>query len=160
MFRSFIGCILLLAGTAANAELSITSPIVVCNILKDSGLSTSAWRDNYGYECSSRYKEIGDGSPLANNLAYYVDGVKAAANKAKLVLNVNNKSQAAAAISELLKSAELLSIKLSGEKLPQYIKNAITGGTPAVATVGKTSIEVTRDDWPTGKGYETHVIFK
>ncbi|NCD43289.1 MAG: hypothetical protein EOL88_14550 [Bacteroidia bacterium] len=160
MLRYFVGCVLLIVGANASAELVITSPKEVCNILKGSGLSTMEWRDNYGYECSSRYKEIGSGNYFANNLAYYVDGIKSAANQAKLVLNVNNKSQASTAITELLDSAELLSIKLAGEELPQTIKNAITSGTPTSATVGNTSVEVTRDDWPTGKGYEIHVIFK
>jgi len=54
----------------------------------------------------------------------------------------------------------LLSIKIAGVELPQVIKDAIAEGTPVKTQVGKTAVEVKRDNWPTGKGYELHVIFK
>ena len=160
MFRNFSVLILFCVASIAHAELQITSPQEVCNILSKSGLSTGEWKNNYGYGCNSSYKEIGSGSPLTNNLAYYVDGDKNFVSQAKLVLNINNKSQATSAISALISSSEELSVKLTGEKLPQIIKDAITRGKAIKAKAGKAVIEVKRDDWPTGKGYELHVIFK
>ena len=152
--------ILFCVASAANAELQISSPREVCDLLKHTGLSTGEWKNSYGYGCNSPYKEIGSGFPLANNLAYYVDGDRDSVVQAKLVLNINNKSQATSAISALLSSSEVLSVKLTGNKLPQTIKSAIKSGKPIQTKSGKTVIEVKRDDWPTGKGYELHVIFK
>lgn len=97
---------------------------------------------------------------MANNLAYYVDGDRNSVTQAMLVLSVHNKSQATSGHSALLSSSEELSVKLAAEKLPQTIKDAITGGKPMKTKVGQATIEVERDDWPTGKGYELHVIFK
>ena len=77
-----------------------------------------------------------------------------------LVLNVNNKSQAASGHSALLTSAEELSIKLAAAKLPHPIKDAIRRGKTMKTKVGQTTIEVERDDWPNGKGYTLHVAFK
>ncbi len=160
MHKVIYGCTLLFASSIANAELLINSPVQVCDILVTQGLSTRGWIDNYGYGCSSNYKEIGIGSPLANNIAYYADGNANSVNQAKLVLNVNNKSQQKKAISELINSSGLLSKKLAGEELPQNLTKSIKKGKQATAVVGKTTIEVTRDEWPSGNGYEIHVIFK
>jgi hypothetical protein len=108
----------------------------------------------------SPYKELGAGNPLANNLAYYVDGNASAATQVKLVLNVNNRSAAKPAHAELLKAAEALSIKSTGQQLTQPIRDAIQQGKNASGKLGKSALEVMRDDWPTGKGYEIHVIIK
>ena len=145
----------------AEASLAITSPTAVCVLLENDGLATRGWKsyDNK-FGCTSDYKEIGSGSPLVNHLAYYVDGDKNSVTQAMLVLSVHNKSQATSGHSALLSSSEELSIKLAAEKLPQTIKDAITGGKPMKAQVGQTTIKVERDEWPTGKGYELHVIFK
>lgn len=145
----------------AGASLAITSPAAVCVLLDNEGLPTRGW-NVYGstFGCSSEYKDIGSGSPLANNLAYYVDGDRNSVTQAMLVLSVHNKSQATSGHSALLSSSEELSVKLAAEKLPQTIKDAITGGKPMKTKVGQATIEVERDDWPTGKGYELHVIFK
>ena len=148
--------------TAAEASLAITSPSSVCVVLNNVGLSTGSWKNIYDSEfgCNSPYKEIGSGFPLANNLAYYVDGKRNSVTQAKLVLNVNNKSQATSAHFALLNASEALSIKIAGVKLPQTIKDEITEGKPMKTKVGQTAVEVKRDNWPTGKGYELHVIFK
>jgi len=146
----------------AEASLAIASPDAVCFLLDSHGLATGGWKQVHGdkFGCSSNYKEIGSGSPLVNDLAYYVDGDRNSVTQAMLVLNVNDKSQATSGHSALLASAGELSIKLAAVKLPQTIKDAITGGKPMTAKEGQTTIEVERDDWPTGKGYELHVIFK
>lgn len=148
--------------TAVEASLSVTSPSSVCLLLNNIGLATGSWKNIYNNEfgCNSTYKEIGSGFPLANNLAYYVDGNRNVVTQAKLVLNVNNKSQLTSAHSALLTASEALSIKVAGGKLPQTVKNAISGGKPMKTKIGQTAVEVKRDNWTTGKGYELHVIFK
>lgn len=152
----------LFSATSAEASLAMTSPALVCSLLNNAGFATGGWRRFYENEftCNSDYKEIGSGIPLANNLAYYVDGNSNSVTQAKLVLNVNNKSQATSAHSALLNLSESLSIKITGAKLPQAIQNAITGGKPMKTKVGQTAVEIKRNNWPTGKGYELHVIFK
>lgn len=147
------------APNAANAGLKTTTPSDVCNYMKDFGLITGGWINEYDNEfgCSSPYKQLDSGFPLANNLAFYAEGNSTAVNLVKLVLNVNNRNSAKTAHQELLKAAEVLSITATGEKLPKALKDAITDGKKAIAKVGPSSVEIIRFDWPTGKGYEIKV---
>ena len=99
--------------TSAEASLAITSPASVCALLNNIGLATGSWKNFYDNEfgCISPYREIGPGFPLANNLAYYVEGDKNSVTGAKLVLNVNTKSQATSAHSALLRATEALTCR-------------------------------------------------
>jgi hypothetical protein len=148
--------------TSAEAALVVTSPATACALLNNIGLATGGWKNRYDNEfgCSSPYKEVGTGFPLANNLAYYPEGDRNTVAQLRLVLNVNNKSQAASGHSSLLSATDTLSEKAAGLKLPQSIKKAITKGNPIKIKLGQASVEVKRDNWPSGKGYEIHVIFK
>lgn len=82
--------------TAAEASLAVTSPSSVCALLNNIDLAAGSWKNIYDNEfgCNSPYKKIGPGFPLENSLAYYADGNKNSVNQVKLVINVNNKSQA------------------------------------------------------------------
>ena len=62
--------------TPAEATMKNTNPNTTCSYLQEIGLSTRGWKHDYDaeYGCSSSYKEFGSGSPLRNNLAYYVEG--------------------------------------------------------------------------------------
>lgn len=152
----------LLIAIPAQATLIMNSPSSVCSVLDDQGLSAGGWENIYDDEfgCHSRYKEIGSGYPLANNLAFYVDGGRDVVTEAKLVLNVNNSAQARSAHLALLHAGIALSKKIAGGGLPRAIKEGISKGKSTERNVGGTSVEVVRKDWPTGKGYELHVIFK
>lgn len=147
---------------SVDAAIAITAPSEACALLNDHGLATRGWKHQYDNEfgCSSPYKEIGAGSPLANNLAYYVDGGPATANRAKLVLNVNNKNSAVLAHRELLKAAEVLSTKAAGMPLPKEIAAAIVSGTKIAKPERPATIKVVRIDWPSGRGYELKVVFE
>jgi hypothetical protein len=152
---------------SVEAVLKETNPAVVCKFLNRQGLVTGVYKD-YGpggssagnFGCHTPYKNVGTGFPLANNLAYYVDGQPAKAGLLYLVLNVNNRAQAAAGHQALLDAAALLAEKASGKPLPPSIRNAIISGKPASVTSAGTRIRVTRFDWPTGKGYEIKVYFE
>jgi len=161
--RSYLAAfVIFLVSAAANAALLVTTPSDACSLLNSHGLATRGWKHQYDNEfrCSSPYKEIGTGFPLANNLAYYVDGGPTTARRAKLVLNVNDSNSAALAHRELLKAAEVLSTKATGMPLPKEIGGAIVDGTMITRTVGPAAVEVLRIDWPTGKGYELKVVFE
>ena len=144
------------------AELRITKPSEACKLLEKSNLATRGWKSYYGseYGCSSPYKELGSDFPLANNIAYYVGGTSNTVSEVKLVLNINNQSSSTAAHKELLKSANLLLQKVSGQKLTSSLSSAIKNGKPNSEKIGSTNVEIIRDDWPTGKGYEIKVIIK
>lgn len=160
--RFILTVFFLAAASPANAAFLSTSPSALCNYLTGNGLATSGWKNQYDNEfgCSSPYKEIGAGVPLANNLAYYVEGSSSEARLVKLVVNINNKSSATSAYTEMLKASQELSLKLGGVRLPKEISIAIKNGKKASAKADSTAIEVIRIDWPTGKGHELKVFFE
>lgn len=147
--------------STAEASLAVTAPSSACALLDDIGLAAGSWKNIYGNEfgCSSTYKEIGTGFPLANNLAYYVDGTRDSVTEAKLVLNVNVKSKATSAHAALLDAGKKLSMGIIGVKLSQATKDAIVKGKSIKTKLDQTTVEVKRHNWPNGKGYEIHVIF-
>jgi hypothetical protein len=146
----------------AYAELKGAVPATVCASLQAVGLSTPrGWRKQYDtFVCVSPSKELGAGNPLANTLAFNAEGEPAKVKKAELALNVNVRASAAAAHRELLKASEMLGLAVTGKRLPPAVAAAITAGRKASAKVGQSLIVVTRDDWPTGKGYDIQVTFR
>lgn len=148
--------------TFANAELLIKAPFQACALLDEIGLVTSDWRNNYDQEfgCSSGYKQIGSGFPLANNLAFYVEGNNNSVTLAYLMLNINNKTSASSAHKELLKAAKILSNKQTGKQLSPKLIGAITKGSNTSQKVGNAMVDIARRDWPTGRGYEVKVTIK
>lgn len=137
-------------------------PIIACQLLREIGLGGRGWRNDYDdvYGCSSPYKELGSGYPLANNLAFYVEGKSQSVLQLKLVLNINVRAQAESAHAELLKAADLLAKKTIGNGLPTGVRNAITAGKNSSAKLAGASLKVIRLNWPTGKGYEVKFIIE
>ena len=152
----------LFVASDALAEMKEIKSSVACNYLKSIGLATRGWKNHYDdvYGCSSPYKEFGSGYPLKNNLAYYVDGTATNVKQLKLVVNVNNRAEEKRAHSELLKAAEVLTKQYLNKPLSESIRGAITAGKDLSSEVGDTTVEIIRDDWPTGKGYEIKFIIK
>ena len=127
-----------------------------------SGLQTRGYKNQYEntYGCSSPYKELGVGSPLANNIAYYVEGNSQNAAELKLVLNVNAAQESKDAHATLLNYSEELTKKALGTPLPKDVRNAISSGKAGQWTIEKSKVELMRDVWPTGRGYELHYIIR
>lgn len=162
MWKLFLLPIAVTASSAAFAELQQTEPTHVCALLADQGLKGRKWID-YGdgtSGCASDYKDIGAGAPLANNIAYYVMGEGSVAGEVKLVVNFNQPSRPGPGIQALGKAAEALAPKVLGGKITGEVRKAIVKGVPTTASVGSGTVEVIRQEWPTGKGYELQVIMK
>jgi len=147
-----------------NKQLDWRNPQTACALLEDAGLRTRGWKNNPSlpkeYWCSSPYKDIGEGWPLPNNLAFYVDGESGIANQLKLVLNVNIVSTAETAHETLALAGHLLSKRALGLELPSETVTALLVGRSGKWKVGQGRIEVIREDWSTGKGYEVKFLIK
>ncbi|KTC18428.1 hypothetical protein AO391_03110 [Pseudomonas marginalis ICMP 9505] len=149
--------------SSACAEISEPSPAKACSLLADVGLKGRKWVDDYGdgsSGCASDYKEIGSAKGLANNLAFYVTGVSRYVMEVKLVLNYNQPSQSGPATKALLAAASKLSQRALGAPLPEPVIALIKRGENGSAKVGKGLVEVVREDWTTGKGYEVQVMMR
>jgi hypothetical protein len=162
IFGGALLSLIIIAAAPAEALLKTDSPPEVCASLKDVGLAARSWRNLHdtSYGCSSPYKEIGSGNPLANTLAFYANGDRSTVALVYLVLNVNVPALAAAAHGELLKAADVLVERATGAHLTASLREAITIGAARTGRVGGAAVEVVRKNWPTGRGYELHVIIK
>ena len=162
MLKVFAAPLVLLFSASCLADLKQTAPESVCAFLSNLDLKGRKWTDysDGTSGCASNYKDIGSGSPMANNLAFYATGSDSTVDQVKLVLNFNQVKSVGMSISALGKASEKLSLEALGAPLPNSIKKAIVLGQPLTAAAGTGTIEVVRDIWPTGKGYEVQVIMK
>lgn len=147
----------------ANADLLVKSPAEACVLLNEIGLTTNSWTKNEydeEYGCFSSYKQIGSASPLANNLAVYFEGNNSTVTLSYLMMNVNDKTTAKAVHEELLKAANVLVSKQTGKTLSKKLTAAITSGSNLSEKIGNTTVDVIRENWVTGRGYEVKVTVK
>ena len=144
----------------STAQVSGWKPQDACAYL--SGLQTRGYKNQYEdvFGCSSPYKELGAGSPLANNIAYYVGGNAQNANELKLVLNVNSAQSAKETHAALLQYSDELTQKALGAPMPKEARSAISSGKSGKWTLGKAKVELVRENWATGKGYELKYILR
>jgi hypothetical protein len=146
--------------SVAAIPLKDRSPDAACNYLseypqfKTSGYKTLLTDSDYG--CISQMYKLDNSFPVPNNIAYYVDGTSSTVTSLRLVLNVNNKANAVSAHEALQRYSEALIRHSLNSSLPKTIKESIKEGHSAQVDVKGATVEVTRDDWPTGKGYELH----
>ncbi len=109
------------------------------------------------FACSQYWQLPAVGS-VPNNVAYYIQGSQDKVDTLKLVLNVNDRETSegcckilAALAKELTKRAEIGGITA---ELDGALRNAKITKT----SIGGEDVSVTRDDWPTGLGFELHYI--
>jgi hypothetical protein len=137
-------------------------PAEACDFLsRIPGLQTRGYKDLVGdgeYSCSSTYKELGGDSIMSNDIAYYAYGSSGQVRKLEIVLNVKSRNQSVQAHKELKDISSELTQKAIGNSLPDAAAISITQGKPGRWMVGGYLVEVIREEWPTGKGYEIHFI--
>jgi hypothetical protein len=136
-----------------------------CAYLRSVGLDTGRyWRDDRErlFNCLSPVTPLGTaaepyGLGLKNNLAYYVNGDAERAHDLLLKLNVNQRQEAQQA---LLRAAKALTQQALNTSLPKAAEQAITAGKPWRGTVKAATVDLTREDWPTGKGYDLKFLIR
>ncbi len=138
------------------------NPQVACSLLSTiSGLQTGGYKST-GVEddffCCSPYKDLDQDSPLSNNIAYYAEGGAEEVNRLKLVLNVHDPEKAEAAHRALMIYCNELACKALGEELSPKMQEAILAGHPEAYTAEGLFVELRREAWVTGRGYELKFI--
>jgi anti-sigma factor RsiW len=93
------------------------------------------------------------GVGLKNNLAYYVDGDAERAHELRLKLNVNQRQEAKQAQQALMRATKALTQQAFNTSLPKAAEQAIAADKPWRGTLKAATLELVREDWPTGKGY-------
>lgn len=136
-------------------NLAMSAPSQVCSAMDSLGMYGGDWKNRYEqeYGCSSPYKDIGNGKPIPNNIAFYAEGTSNKVTKVKLVLNLNDPKNSSSARAELLSAASLLTTKITNTEISPQIVNAINEEKAASQKIENSVISVQPIDWPTG-GYE------
>lgn len=120
-------------------------------------LTTGAWRDHENGEwgcLSGTYEVPSDTLGLRNSLAYHVNGDVQHAREAHLTLNVTDKSTEPQARRALMLAARELVMGAAGTEMTPQTEKAIQSGRPGRWTMGGRTFELTKETWPTGKGYD------
>lgn len=114
------------------------------------------------HSCGTRYKHIGtdNSSALANNLSYYAAGTPDTVRRLRLLLNINQPSNDTLAREQLAAAAAPLFHAATGDSLPASIHAAIKNAVPGQWDESGYRIELKKDVWPTGKGYELNFVIR
>jgi|GEM_PF-575054 len=139
------------------------SPYKAKDFLLADGLKTDDYHVLIGetdrWWAGTSYLEIGSGI-LPNNISYYVDGDKEAVKQLKLVLNVNERNQAAEAHEKLSHlTVKLIELAL-GCEVPPNAHNALKYGEPINAELRGKVLSIERQEFPNGSGYTIKVVLK
>lgn len=112
------------------------------------------------YSCGSKYKDIGSGFPLANNIAYYVRGTQDRAQRLRILLNVNQPMLIGEAMPVFSHAADTLFKAVFSTSLTSEISSALAEGKKGSWSHAGYVIEVNKEDWPTGRGYEFNFVIR
>jgi len=138
------------------------SPETACALLNEVNIKTRGYKEHSPgkYGCSSTYRDLGKGSPLPNNIAYYVEGDRETAKELKLVLNVFVREDAELAHDALTPAGGVLTKLALSTQHPDEIFDALILGKSGKWRVGKNRIEILREEWPSGRGYEIKFLIR
>lgn len=111
------------------------------------------------YSCSTPYKSIDErNGRLSNNIAHYVVGDEFKAVKLYIVLNVNTKVNLSKSINFFIDASMLLTKKAARTDLTKDIVTSIKKEKSITRKVNGNKIEVKKESWPSGDGYELQFI--
>jgi hypothetical protein len=109
------------------------------------------------FACLSEEKTLGAGSP-ANNIAYYAKGEAGRARLVGLSLKVNQPETAGDALQKLVEYSQQLSEKATGIPLSGATAKAMLAGNAGRGKVGSTKVEILKQNFSDGKGYELNFV--
>ena len=133
-------------------------PAVACAFMSDK-LSPGPYRVESGsiFACLSEEKTLGAGSP-PNNIAFYAKGEAGRARLVGLSLKVNQPESAGEALQKLVEYSEQLSEKATGIPLSSATAKAMLAGNAGRGKVGSTKVEILKQTFSDGKGYELNFV--
>lgn len=139
------------------------SPYEAREFLVSTGLKTSDYHpdqiDGSQWYASSPYLEIGE-EVLPNNIAYYVEGDEHTAHTLRLTANFNNLETQEQTLNELAGRAAELFVAAMQQPISDDLLNRLVSGTPSTITSEDKVIEITNEDWPSGRGFSLRFIIR
>lgn len=124
-----------------------------CDYLADQGLSTGLWRE--GLTASERVCVATGVTQGGNNVEYFVYGTSSRATQMHLVANVfKNEGRTTETHVVFERKAQALVKRACGASLPPAASAALKAGTKGRWTICGLQAELSRENWPTGLGYD------
>lgn len=142
-------------GFSPNKACQFLAPI---GMVSNAGYTALSGPDDYS--CGTRYKEVGAGTPLSNNISYYVRGTPEVAKRLRILANVNQPSSSDGIVRALVKAAQQLFHAAFNSPLPPHMEKAILNERPGSWTHQGYIVELERQSWPTDKGYELNFVIR
>ncbi len=124
------------------------SPYEAQGFLKEHGIETEHYKELQGdWFASAPYVEFGDGLIKAN-IAYYIDGNSRSTRSLKVIVNINDGTDADIARDKMLNVAEMLFQRSTNHTLPEKIKEAIISEENLDDVYDLYSLSFEIDVWP------------
>jgi hypothetical protein len=163
MKTTFLALSMFFTSLAYGGDFKTMAPTAIGNLLERQGLQMRSYRLPEGdvqFSASTPYKDVDAGTPLPNNLAYYISGEEKKVTQLKLALNLNDPTLKEDALSALVTAASAL-LKAASDDAPIVeVADAIRKSAPGKWSVKNGTIQLSRIDWPTGRGYELQLTIK
>ena len=150
------------------------TPSVACSLLDDTGLHAQGWKNQataatvalepwnrLDYRCSSAYTPLNAEIPMRDgSIAYYVDGSEQSVSQLKLVLSIHDRRFVELGNLSLAVISHALTLRALDKPLPLEIVAAMRKAEPGRWKIGLNEIEVQREDYVNGSGYDLKFLIR
>lgn len=140
-------------------------PEVACALLDGLDLKTRGYKNDPSapteYFCSAPYTQIDNRLPFwMVFIAYYVDGTRDKAKQLKAVVSIHDRRVVELGHAALALAGAVLTKRALNVELPNEIANAIDDAETGRWKVGSNQIEIQREDYVNGWGYDLKFIIR
>ncbi|WP_312125784.1 DUF6030 family protein [Pseudomonas sp.] len=146
-----------LSDVSSAAQGIAFAPVEACNALaEEEGFAPQA--SGYSvlseqrYSCATIYNNTPGGS-LPNNFSLYAKGSHTKVTRVRVMLNVNQRSNAGRDTKELGRLCALMVMNLTGSA-PAGLSRKVAAGAPFSLQHDGYRVYLEKTSWPTGRGYE------
>lgn len=140
------------------------SPGEACSLLADRGLPTGGYkhRDSDEWGCIGTRVTSSEAVLIEDEATYMIDGTQNQVHQITLVAQhfYDNAKDERFTLGRTAIAAETVGRTILGDRFPEASLEAFRAARNGTWTVDKATIEVERDDYPTGKGHSVYYRIK
>jgi hypothetical protein len=138
------------------AGFTSDSPLRACNYLVGSDVQTEGYQHYHGdtYGCEGSYTGSNQSLRNGNYLTYQVLGSADRVRRLELSLSVMSSGNRHRALSSFADLAGKLFSRALGRPLPGEVSDFIQNGQQGVWELEGATLELTRQEWSSGKGFD------
>ena len=156
------------------SEENWRTPSIACSLLDDTGLHAKGWKtlgaaastaseswNRQDYACSSAYTPLNAEVPMRDgSIAFHANGFAASVSQLKLVLSIHDSRFVELGNLSLAAISHTLTLRALDTGLPLEIVAALRKAEPGRWKIGVNEIEVQREDYVKGWGYDLKFLIR